>query len=122
MIVTWTSPAPAPGDRSWPSQRAVIAWAIGCGNRTAGILRAGSVGPASTLAASLEISELAPSLKSLVDRAGFSFADFPQRPPAGTRLSAKMRDELLSWIRRFRFQLREIELCLIYEQILSALR
>jgi hypothetical protein len=31
----------------------------------------------------------------------------------------KARDELRTWIRRFRFQLREIELCLIYEQILS---
>jgi hypothetical protein len=74
------------------------------------------------LAASLEISELPPSLRSLVDRTGFSFADFPQRPPAGVRLSAKARDELLNWIRRLRFQLREIELCLIYEQILTALR
>jgi hypothetical protein len=61
-------------------------------------------------------------LRSLVERAGFSFADFPQRPPAGARLSAKGRDELLTWIRRFRFQLREMELCLIYEQILSGLR
>ena len=86
-------------------------------------LRYGDTFPhASTLAASLEISQLPPSLRSLVDRTGFSFADFPQRPPAGARLSAKTRDELLNWIRRLRFQLREIELCLIYEQILSALR
>jgi hypothetical protein len=86
-------------------------------------LRYGEAFPhASTLAASLEISELAPPLRSLVDRPGFSFADFPNRPPAGARLSAKARDELLAWIRRLRFQLREIELCLIYEQILSGLR
>jgi hypothetical protein len=86
-------------------------------------LRYGDAFPhASTLAASLEISELAPPLRSLVDRPGFSFADFPQRPPAGSRVSAKARDELLTWIRRIRFQLREIELCLIYEQILSGLR
>jgi hypothetical protein len=86
-------------------------------------LRYGDAFPhASTLAASLEISELPRPLRSLVERAGFSFADFPQRPPAGARLSAKGRDELLTWIRRFRFQLREMELCLIYEQILSGLR
>jgi hypothetical protein len=86
-------------------------------------LRYGDAFPhASTLAASLEIAQLPASLRALVDRAGFSFADFPQRPAAGARLSAKARDELLSWIRRFRFQLREVELCLIYEQILSALR
>lgn len=86
-------------------------------------LRYGDAFPhASTLAASLEIAELVPPLRSLVDRPGFSFADFARRPPPETRLSAKTRDELLSWIRRFRFQLREIELCLIYEQILSGLR
>jgi hypothetical protein len=86
-------------------------------------LRYGDVFPhASTLAASLEIAELPPTLRALIDRPDFSFADFPHRPPAARRLSEKTRDELLSWIRRFRFQLREIELCLIYEQILSALR
>ena len=86
-------------------------------------LRYGDAFPhASTLAASLEISELAPPLRALINRPGFSFAEFPRRPPAGTRLSPKARDELLAWIRRVRFQLREIELCLIYEQILSGLR
>jgi len=86
-------------------------------------LRYGDAFPhASTMAASLEISELAPPLPSLVTRPGFSFADFLERAPAGKRLSPKARDELLTWIRRFRFQLREIELCLIYEQILSGLR
>jgi hypothetical protein len=86
-------------------------------------LRYGDAFPhASTMAASLEISELAPPLRSLVERPGFSFADFTKCAPAGTRLSAKARDELLTWIRRLRFQLREIELCLIYEQILSGLR
>jgi hypothetical protein len=86
-------------------------------------LRYGDAFPhASTLAASLEISELAPALRRLVDRAGFSFADFLVRAPLGPRLSARDRDELLTWIRRLRFQLREIELCLIYEQILSGLR
>jgi hypothetical protein len=86
-------------------------------------LRYGDTFPhASTMAASLEFSELAPPLRSLVERPTFSFADFLKRPPAGARLSPKARDEFLSWIRRFRFQLREIELCLIYEQILAGLR
>jgi hypothetical protein len=86
-------------------------------------LRYGATFPhASKLAAGIEIAELPSSLQPLIDRPNFSFADFPQRPQAGSRLSVKGRDELLNWIRRFRFQLREIELCLIYEQILSALR
>jgi hypothetical protein len=86
-------------------------------------LRYGDAFPhASMLAASLEIAQLPTALRAHVDRTGFSFADFPQRPPARAPLSAKARDELLTWIRRFRFQLREIELCLIYEQVLSALR
>jgi hypothetical protein len=86
-------------------------------------LRYGDAFPhASTLAASLEISELATPLRSLVDGPGFSFTDFPQRAPVGAGLSPKARDELLTWIRRLRFQLREIELCLIYEQILLGLR
>jgi hypothetical protein len=85
-------------------------------------LRYGDAFPhASPLAASLEIAQLPTSLRALVDRIGFSFAD-PARSLVETSLSTKARDELLTWIRRFRFQLREIELCLIYEQILSALR
>jgi hypothetical protein len=79
-----------------------------------------STGDASTLAASLEIAELPSSLRSLVDRPGFSFADFPQSPPA--RLSAKARDELRRFIRRIRAQLREIELGLTDGQALAGLQ
>jgi hypothetical protein len=86
-------------------------------------LRYGDAFPhGSWLAASLEISELAPPLRSIVDRPGFLFADFRQRAPAAARLSAKAMDEFQTWIRRLRCQLHEIELCLIYEQILSGLR
>jgi hypothetical protein len=63
------------------------------------------------LAASLlEIAELPSSLRSLFDRPGFSFSDFPQRPLPGARLSAKAHDELLRFIGRIHAQLREIEL------------
>ena len=81
-------------------------------------LRYGDAFPhASTLAASLEISELAPPLRSLVDGPGFSFQPISRNArPVGAGLSPKAHDELLGWIRRLRFQLREIELCLIYEQ------
>jgi hypothetical protein len=72
--------------------------------------------------ASLEIAELAPSLRNLVDRPGFSFADFPQRPPAAGRLSVKARNELLAFIRRIHAQLREIELGLVNEQPLAGLQ
>jgi hypothetical protein len=74
---------------------------------------------AHALAASLEIAELPLSLRSLVDRPGFSFADFPQRAPAVGRLSVKARNELLAFIRQIHAQLREIELGLANEQVLA---
>jgi hypothetical protein len=77
-------------------------------------------GDTSTLAASLEIAELPSSLRSLVDRPGFSFADFPQHTP--DRLSAKGRDELRRFIRRIHAQLREIELGLTDGQALAGLQ
>jgi hypothetical protein len=73
----------------------------------------------SRLAASLEIAALPSSLRSLVDRPGFSFADFPQRPPA--RLPANARDELVAFIRGIHAQLREIELGLGSEQTFAGL-
>jgi hypothetical protein len=80
-----------------------------------------SADEASALAPLLEIAELPSSLRDLVDRPGFSFADFPQRMPAEARLSAKARDELLAFIRRIHAQLREIELGLVNEQALVGL-
>jgi hypothetical protein len=74
---------------------------------------------AHALAASLEIAELPSSLRSLVDRPGFSFADFPQR--ASARLSAKSRGELLRFIQRFHAQLRDIELGLVNGEALAGL-
>jgi hypothetical protein len=71
----------------------------------------GSGDDASMLAGALEIAALPSSLRSLVDRPGFSFADFPQLAPA--RLPVKARDELLRFIRRIHVQLREIELGLV---------
>jgi hypothetical protein len=75
---------------------------------------------ASMLAGALEIAALPSSLRSLVDRPGFSFADFPQRAPA--RLPVKARDELLRFIRRIHVQLREIELGLVNEQAFAGLQ
>ena len=80
------------------------------------------VSHASSFAASLEVAELPPSLRNLVDRPGFSFADFPQGPPAAPRLSAKGRDELLTFIRHIHAQLREIELGLTNEQAFAGLQ
>jgi hypothetical protein len=79
-----------------------------------------SADEASALAPPLEIAELPSSLRRLVDRPGFSFADFPQRPPA--RLPVKARDELLRFIRRIHVQLREIELGLVNEQAFAGLQ
>ena len=79
-----------------------------------------SMDDASALAAPLEIAELPSPLRSLVDRPGFSFADFPQRMPG--RMSVSARDELLGFIRRIHTQLREIELGLVTEQAFAGLQ
>jgi hypothetical protein len=75
---------------------------------------------ASALAARLEITELPSSLRSLVDRPGFSFADFPQRSPVP--LSASAHDELLGFIRRIYVQLRDVELGLVSERPFAGLQ
>jgi len=77
---------------------------------------------ASTLAISLEIPVLGPAARALVDRAGFSFADFGNPAPRRSDVPTRSREELQAWLRRVRFQFREIELCLICEQILTALQ
>jgi hypothetical protein len=75
---------------------------------------------ANALAASLEIAELPSLLRSLVDRPGFSFADFSHGAPA--TLSAKGRGELLRFIQRFHAQLRDIELGLVNGEALASLQ
>jgi hypothetical protein len=76
----------------------------------------------STLAVSLEIPVLGPAARAQIERQAFSFAGFARDPRTRTALSARPRDELESWLRRLRFQFREIELGLICEQILTALQ
>jgi hypothetical protein len=71
---------------------------------------------ASTIAVSLEIPVLSPATRSLVARERFSFAEMDRH--AGDRA----HEELRTWLRRMRCQLREIELGLICEQILMALQ
>jgi hypothetical protein len=82
--------------------------------------RDASADDARRLAAPLELAELPSSVRGLVDRPGFSFADFPQHPPA--RLSANTRDEFLRFIRRIHAQLREIELALANERAFAGLQ
>jgi hypothetical protein len=77
---------------------------------------------ASTLAVSLEIPVLGPAARALVDRERFSFADLANPAPPGSGVPARRRGELQAWLRRVRFQFREIELGLICEQILTALQ
>jgi hypothetical protein len=72
---------------------------------------------ASTLPVSLEIPVLSPALRTLVEHDGFAFADIED-----ARLSLRHREALRTWLRRIRFQFREMELSLICEQILAALR
>ncbi len=71
---------------------------------------------ASTIAVSLEIPVLSPATRSLVARERFSFAEMDRHA------SDRAREELRTWLRRMRCQLREIELGLICEQILMALQ
>lgn len=70
----------------------------------------------------LEIAELPSSLRTLVDRPDFSFADFPKSAPAGVRLSSKAHDQLMRFIRQVHVQLREIELGLANEQAFAGLQ
>jgi len=77
---------------------------------------------ASTLAVSLEIPVLGPAARARVDRDRFSFADFARTVPPRSGFPLRHRDELHAWLRRVRFQFREIELGLMCEQILTALQ
>lgn len=77
---------------------------------------------ASTLTVSLEISMLGPAARALVEREKFSFLDLDKRKSPYSDMSARTRAELEAWFRRARFQIREIELSLIREQILTALQ
>src|SRR5580704_7328642 len=76
----------------------------------------------STLAVSLEIPVLGPAARARVDRDGFSFAEFARNAPPRSGFPLRHRDELHAWLRRVRFQFREIELGLMCEQILTALQ
>ena len=76
----------------------------------------------SSAAPPLEIAELPSSLRALVDRPGFSFADFPKSAPGGVRLSSKAQNQLVRFIRQVHAQLREIELGLVNEQAFAGLQ
>lgn len=68
---------------------------------------------------SFEISMLDVSLRALVDRPAFSFADFWQTTPA--HLSAHVDDELRTWMEQIFRQFQEVERRLTCEEVLSSL-
>jgi len=74
----------------------------------------------SAVSVSLEIPLLGASLKTLVDRQSFSFAQFWRTTPVS--LPVRLDDELRAWIKRVFLQFREIELWLMCEDILSSLK
>ena len=76
---------------------------------------------ASTLVVSIEIATLGPAAKAFVERVKFSFSELgkPVRPYSD--MPDRTRTELEAFFRRARFQIREIELSLIREQILTSL-
>jgi hypothetical protein len=74
---------------------------------------------ASKLVVSLEMAVLGPAAKSFVERERFSFLNLGR--PVPPDMSARIHAELDAWFRRARFQLREMELSLIRQQIQTAL-
>jgi hypothetical protein len=57
---------------------------------------------------------LSPFLKSVVDKPGFSFDDYLERP-------ADMRTELHEWIERVFVEFRELELRLLLRDVKASL-
>ena len=75
---------------------------------------------ASAMTISLEIPMLSPSIKSLVDQKAFSFAEF--RRGEYVHMPRRLQDDMQAWLNAVFLQFREIELCLISEQILASLQ
>jgi hypothetical protein len=75
---------------------------------------------ASIITVLAEMPVLHPSLRGMADQESFSFAEFRQTPRA--YLPARLHDEFQGWIKGIFLQFREIELCLMCEQILSSLQ
>lgn len=74
----------------------------------------------SAMPVSLDLPLLNGGLKPLIEQSSFSFARFWAAPP--TSLPPRLDDELRAWIKRVFVQFREIELWLMCEEILSALK
>jgi hypothetical protein len=74
----------------------------------------------SSMPVSLDIPLIGQSLRPLIEQPGFSFGKFWRSPPV--RLPARLDDELRGFIKRVFVQLREIELWLMCEEILAALK
>jgi hypothetical protein len=84
-----------------------------------GVPRGADFPHVSRLAVSLEIPLLSPALQGAIDRERFSFIDFGNGVPHG--LSRRQQDELQLWFRRIRVQFHEMEVNLMYKQILTTL-
>jgi hypothetical protein len=68
----------------------------------------------------LRIPLLSPVLRSIVDAAPFSFADFRQQPPAG--FPAHLETEMNAWLKRVNLQFREMELRLLLSSLRGTLQ
>jgi hypothetical protein len=73
----------------------------------------------SAIAMAVEIPVLASPLKPVVDRCSFSFAEFWRATPV--TLPERLDDQLRAWMKRVFLQIREIELCVMRREIVSAL-
>jgi len=67
----------------------------------------------------LHIPALSPSLRAIVDKWPFSFAEFRRRPPAD--ISELLVAELRSWLKRVCLQFREMELRLLLSNLRGTL-
>ena len=74
----------------------------------------------SAVPVSLDLPLLSNALRPLVEQPSFSFGKFWAAPPVS--LPPRLDDELRAWIKRIFVQFREIELWLMCEEILSALK
>jgi hypothetical protein len=68
--------------------------------------------------APLHIPQLSASLRTVIDRRAFSFAEARRKPP---QLAPALRDELEGFVKRLFRELREIELALLMKNLNSTL-
>lgn len=81
-----------------------------------GVPYGGAFPHASRLVASFELTVLGPSARSFVERSRFSFLNLDQPVRPYSEMPPRTHAEIDTWFRRARFQFREMELSMMYQQ------